>query len=243
MHLRSPEAVTRRIDAGLLESEAGSIRSEIGSSQWAWNGWTGRLEPAEWRRRAWHFAPGILPLISWLIEHEDPLSPVFKLIALGVAFTIAAALLIRRRTIERDSQERWSAAVAGYAIPGLALMLLFPAHCELAVTVLAILAFGDGSATLCGLLFRSPSLPWNPSKTWAGTIAFVAIGAPLATLSYLGESQPKAPILVAAVCATSAALVAALAESLPVRVNDNIRVGTAAAVTVVCVHGLLIGLA
>ena len=63
----------------------------------------------------------------------------------------------------------------------------------------------------------------------------------MAALAYLAESQPTAPVLSAFICGAAAAVAAAIAESLPVKLNDNIRVGATAAVTVALMHGWIVG--
>jgi dolichol kinase len=97
-------------------------------------------------------------------------------------------------------------------------------------------------------MLRGPTLPWNREKTWAGTSCFLLVGAPLASLIYWGETtfNPESlgaavPFGAALICGSSATFVAAIAESYRSRIDDNIRVGFAAAVTVVIAHGSVIG--
>ena len=139
-------------------------------------------------------------------------------------------------------------AVAGYAASVLLTLIAFPGDAELGLTVLAVLAFGDGSATLGGLLIGGPKLPWNRDKTFAGLLCFLVVGGAMSTVVYWGETvmnsealPPRATILSALVCGGSATGVAAIVESVSSRINDNIRVGAAAAVTVTTAHGLVVG--
>ncbi|HID21054.1 MAG TPA: hypothetical protein EYP14_01455 [Planctomycetaceae bacterium] len=209
-------------------------------------GWTarlGRLSRTEWRRRAWHFAPGLLPWISCVVPHQDPLSLAYRLAAMVVIAALFFAAVFEFRTFRRHTAESRIGPIVGYTLPAFTLFLLFPAHVELALVTLAVVAYGDGTATLVGRLFGERPLPWNPEKSWAGTIAFVLVAAPLATLAYWGEAQPRVSLSVAVACGVTATLFAALAESLPARWNDNFRVGVAAAVTVLAVHATLVGLA
>jgi dolichol kinase len=116
--------------------------------------------------------------------------------------------------------------------------VMFPGNVEFAGAAVAVLAFGDPAACLIGsALGRSP-LPWNPRKSWAGSLGFFAVAAPPATLAYYYLAQPDVPMLQAAVCGVSAAFAAAIAESLRSRITDNLRIGLAAAVTVVAAHFL-----
>ncbi|MBM82024.1 MAG: hypothetical protein CMJ78_15745 [Planctomycetaceae bacterium] len=201
-----------------------------------------RLGDSEFRRRIWHMAPGLLPIASWAYPHKDPLSPTFKWIAVGIIVGLATTLLARYRTVQREDERNGIGAVAGYAFSVLLTLLLFPSHAELGMAVLVVLAFGDGSATLGGLYFAGPKLPWNGIKSWSGTACFVLVGGPLASLAYLAESQPKADWQVALSCGMAAALAAAIVESLPVKLNDNIRVGVTSAVVLVAMHAWLVGL-
>lgn len=202
-----------------------------------------RIGPAELRRREWHMLPGFLAFAAWAYPHRDPLSPTFLGIALVLVGAISISLLRNFQSIIRDDDdERGIAATAGYALSVLLPLLLLPAHAELAMTVLAVLAFGDGSATVFGLLFGRRKLPWNPDKSWAGTIGFLAVGIPVAALFYWGEAQPLVSWRIAFVCGTAATCAGALVESLPSRINDNIRVGGAAIAAVIVAHACLVGL-
>ena len=139
-------------------------------------------------------------------------------------------------------------SVAGYAGSVLITLLLFPAHAELGLTVLAVLAFGDGSATLVGKLVGGPRLPWNPQKSWAGFLAFATVGGAMASLIYWGETHfntealgPGVSLVQALACGFTPALLGAVYESIPSRVNDNVRVGVVAAAGVTAAHILVVG--
>lgn len=202
----------------------------------------GHLSPTELKRRLWHMSPGLLPIASYIYPHKDPLSPTFQKIAAGLIVGITALLLWRYNSIRRKDEQSEFGAVFGYAVSVLATLLLLPKHAELGMLVLCVLAFGDGMATTCGLLLRGPTLPWNRAKSWVGTIAFVSFGGYLSSLAYWAESQPRADWSIALMCGFSAAVVAAFAESLPSRVNDNVRVGISAAVTAIATHALVVGM-
>lgn len=201
-----------------------------------------RLSPRELRRRIWHMAPGFLAILSWAVPHDDPVSPTFQVIAVTIIVGLSAILALRYASVARHNERHGLSGILGYACSILTTLLLFPAHEELAMTVLAVLAFGDGSATLGGIAFRGPPLPWNAAKTWAGSASFLIIGAPVASLVYWAIAEPSVSLVTAALCGSTAAFVAAVAESLPFKLNDNIRVGFAAAVTVVLMHALFVGL-
>jgi dolichol kinase len=208
-----------------------------------------RLSPTERRRRLIHMLPGFLPFFLWFFPHRDPISPTLQGIMVGIIGLLAIWAFLRYRRIARTADGERLGAILGYTGSILLMLLAFPAHAELGLTVLAVLAFGDGSATVAGLLLGGPRLPWNPTKTWTGLAAFVLIGTPLASVIYWGETyfNPEAlppgsvPFATALACAGAATLAAAIAESIPSRINDNVRVGLTAALTVAIAHGLLVG--
>lgn len=200
-----------------------------------------RLGSTEVRRRLWHILPGFLPFLLWVIPHQDPWELPLLVVVVLLAVVLVASMLRGFGRIARQGAESGVAPVVGYGATVLAMLLLFPGHAEWGLTVLAVLAFGDGCATLGGKLWQGPKLPWNPQKTWVGFACFCVCGGLMSTVIYWGEARPQYGWAVAAACGVSATLVAALAESLPMRLNDNIRVSLTAAATVVATHVYLLG--
>ncbi|WP_310820684.1 diacylglycerol/polyprenol kinase family protein [Stratiformator vulcanicus] len=206
-----------------------------------------RLGPQELRRRLWHMAPGFLPFLLWPIPHADPISPTLRGIVAAIGLLLSFLLLRRWQQVSRANHESEIPSIAGYVAAVLLTVVAFPAHLECAFAVLAILAFGDGAATLCGKLFESPRLPWNSQKSLAGLAGFLAVGTPMTALIYWGETfnaesqRPPIDFSVAWQVAAIGVICAAIAESLPVKLNDNIRVGAVAAVAIVTAHLSLTG--
>ncbi len=201
----------------------------------------GRLTPQEWNRRALHMLPGLLPLILWGIFHHDPLSWDCRGWMALILFSIGAATAIKYHRFARRGESSNPACILGYTIPIFVLLIAIPAKAELGLTLLAILAMGDGSATLGGLLLRGPTLPWNPHKTWAGLASFVAVGGPYAAMIYWGEARPAVPFVTALSIAMLATTISAICESIDSRMNDNIRVGIAASLCLILGQFLWVG--
>jgi phytol kinase len=201
----------------------------------------GRLTPHEWRRRLLHMSPGLLVGLLLLIPHADPLGLPARLI-LPVVIGATSWFALRSEALYRRRDERgWLSSVISYGVITSALLLIFPGQPEIGMAVTMIIAFGDGSATLVGLVVRGRRLPWNAEKSWAGSLSFILCAIPLATLVYWAEARPGVTLTLACACVAPAALVAALAESLPVRINDNICVGVAAGLTIVLTQTLIVG--
>ena len=108
------------------------------------------MTPTEWRRRLLHILPGFLPLVLWYIPHHDPLSWDSRLYMAMIIVAIGAGTAVKYQQIARRGETMNAACILGYALPIFLLLMLIPAHAELGLTVLAVLAIGDGSATLGG---------------------------------------------------------------------------------------------
>lgn len=206
-----------------------------------------RLGRTELRRRLWHMLPGVLPVFLWPVPHADPLSMTLRLIILGIIIGLGIAIFVHYRKIQRDADNGRFTAVIGYAASVIVTFLIFPSAIEIGFAVLAILAFGDGMATFCGKLLRGPALPWNREKTWSGFVAFLLFGAPLAALMYWQETHnlealtPGVTYSTALLCCGVATFIAAVAESIPSRINDNIRVGVTAILAMAISQTLFVG--
>jgi len=88
-----------------------------------------------------------------------------------------------------------------------------------AISAILILALGDGLATIAGTNYGRHRLPWNKNKTWEGTMGF-ACGA---ICAWLIMPIPETILI---------AVLAAIIESLPLKVNDNIILPTVAVIVI-----------
>ncbi len=116
----------------------------------------------------------------------------------------------------------WTGIVL-YPVSVLALILLFPHHLEVVAAAWAMMALGDALAGIAGEAIASPALAWNTRKSWVGFAAFIAAGTFGATVLIRWTAPWLAPERALAVCA-AAAVVGAIAESLPIRLDDNLTV-------------------
>lgn len=198
---------------------------------------------SEFYRKLLHMSPGLLPFALGFVPHPDPLDWVSQ--AVVVFFCVAGAILFLslRGTVQRAGEDNLLSTVISYPAVVVLTVLLFPAHVELTGVVVVILALGDGAAYIGGKTFGKTKLPWNRDKSWIGTMSFVAVSGPIATLAYMvladadGRHWP-----IAAACGFAAAICGAIAESLPVKLTDNLRVGVAALIAVTVMQGVLVGL-
>jgi uncharacterized protein (TIGR00297 family) len=117
---------------------------------------------------------------------------------------------------------QWTGIVA-YPVSVLVLVLLFGRRMEVVGAVWAIMALGDGFASVAGETLRGPAVPWNRGKTWSGFAAFVAAGTlgSYALARWIAPSFPGQRLLL--ICGATA-VVGAVVETLPIGLDDNISV-------------------
>ena len=126
------------------------------------------------------------------------------------------------------------AGILYYPIAVLLLILCFRDRLDIAAAAWAILAVGDGMATLVGRRVNGGRLPWNRDKTWAGTLVFAGTGAAAGVLLCWWTQPnvtPPAPTWFVVAAPIVAAAVAAFVETIPVRLDDNLSVPFAAGAT------------
>lgn len=178
-------------------------------------------QPNEFLRKTLHIAFGLFAVtLRWL--------PWWA--AAGVAAgAVAGNWLVLHRIVGRgvSRHERgWDAGIVLYPFAVAVLIVVFRDRLALAAIAWVVLAFGDGFATVVGKTFRGPALPWNGEKSWSGFLAFVTAGTFGGLAIAIWMQHAINPIHVVIVV-----VVAAVVESLPLRVNDNVTVPAAAVVT------------
>lgn len=155
------------------------------------------------------------------------------------SITLAAAALLYNvllaptfgldRGYRRAGEPRW-AGIGTY--PLAVLLLLCVAPLQIAMAAWGVLAVGDPAAAAAGKRWSSPSLPWNASKTWLGSLA-AAVGGTLAAGMFLLYAGTPGGFGAVWAPAAAAGLAGALAESLPWPVDDNLPMAGAAAAAMV----------
>jgi dolichol kinase len=211
-------------------------------------------EPSHWRgeflRKTLHMLPGLAPFGFFLTPHHGTLSWDSLILVAMVTVVLTLIFIGFRKIVGRPGETDFYATCISYPLCVLATVFLFPNHPEFACVVVVVIALGDGSAYIGGKLFGGARLPWNPNKTWAGTITFVVVAAPIASLVYWMDANREAlapwgdggpitvPLAMALICGVVATLIAAVVESWQSKITDNLRVGVAALASIVAVHYL-----
>lgn len=181
----------------------------------------------EWLRKALHILFGAFAFsLRWLTWWQ---AAIVAVLAIVNNFLILPRLAGRH--VARH-ERGYDVGIILYPCAVLALILVFHDRLAIAGAAWAILAFGDGFATIAGKAIRGPRLPWNRDKSWSGLIAFVAFGAVGAHAAYLFLGPPKT-FLHPAVIIVVTVMIAAFVESLPLEVDDNLTVPLAASLALV----------
>jgi uncharacterized protein (TIGR00297 family) len=169
-------------------------------------------------------------LLRYLEWHEAALVAIGAL-AFNVAVMPRVGSAIYRPS---DRTRRFSHGIVLYPVAVLGLILMFPYRLDIAAAAWGILAFGDGMASVVGRRWGHRRIPWNRDKSVAGSAAlFLCGGAAGAFLAWWCRPAVIPPpfLWFSVGVPFFAALVAAFAETIPVRLDDNILVpGSAAAV-------------
>jgi len=156
-------------------------------------------------------------------------------VAAGIAALAAIGnwLVLHRIVGKRVARHErgYDAGIVLYPLAVCALIIVFRHEVVSAAVVWAILAFGDGFATLAGKSIRGPRLPWNHDKTWSGFAAFVAFGSIGAEVAYLLFGVPPAMLAIVLLV-----IACAVVESLPLHLDDNFTVPLAGAALIAAAH-------
>ncbi len=183
------------------------------------------ISRGELLRKLLHMAVG---LIAFAVRFLGPVGSA----ACALTATLFNLLLLPRiggKNLWREAETARGASlgIVLYPLTVLLLILAFWRHLEVAAGIWGILAFGDGMASLVGMSVGRRKLPWNPGKSWAGSLAYWIFGTAACTTLLLwtagGTDRVYSLPFVLGISAV-AALVAAALESLPLGLDDNLGV-------------------
>ncbi|HEX3531601.1 MAG TPA: DUF92 domain-containing protein [Thermoanaerobaculia bacterium] len=166
------------------------------------------------------------------------LGPLWSAVAAAAALCMNLFVLPRvgGRRLWRDAEHAAgsSLGIVLYPLAVLLLVLIFWRRLEVAAASWGILAFGDGMASVAGMALGRRKLPWNPRKSWMGTIAYVLFGTVAAAVLLEWTAPGHYSWLFAFAAAFGTALLAAALESLPQGLDDNIGVPLVSALFLFC---------
>jgi uncharacterized protein (TIGR00297 family) len=180
------------------------------------------LTRAEAARKALHIGMAgfalLLPRLSW----GAAVAAAGFAVLFNAAFLPRVAPFFLRR---EEGEKRFSVGITLYPLVVLFLLVLFRRNLPVAAAGWGYLAFGDGFASLCGMGFGGPRLPWNPRKSFSGFLGYIFFGFFGASFLYgflSSSSSSRIPSSSELVCLFAGALAGAAIESLPSELDDNV---------------------
>ena len=182
---------------------------------------------SETSRQIVHIAMGgFAVLLRWL-----PWWQALTLAGTALLFNLLVLPRVARRLYRPGDEARGLHGIVYYPLAVVLLILTFPRRPDIVAAAWGILAAGDGVATLAGCAIAGPRWPWNRKKTVSGSVAFAVCGAAAGVFLawWCRPAMPLAPSMAFTILAPiAAAIVAALVETVPVRLDDNLSVAAAA---------------
>ncbi len=139
---------------------------------------------------------------------------------------------LRKSPVNAPDAGVWTGIII-YPISVLTLILLYRHEMFIAAAGWAIMALGDGTASLAGGALRGPVLPWNRAKTFSGFLSFVVVGTAGAYVLTRWVGPAIAPEIALRIC-VAGAIVGAVVESLPIRLDDNATVPLVSGAFIFC---------
>jgi uncharacterized protein (TIGR00297 family) len=183
------------------------------------------LTPGELKRKLVHVGVGAFALLLRYLTWPE--AAVMAAAALLFNWQVLPRLGGRALWRESDHGAGYPIGILLYPLSVLALVLAFREELWMVAAVWALLAVGDGMATIVGQEVGGPRLPWNPRKGWAGSAAFVLVGGVAAAL--LSVWTLEMPLRAAGslwilTIILPVTLLCALVESVPTTLDDNLTV-------------------
>jgi uncharacterized protein (TIGR00297 family) len=183
------------------------------------------LTRGELARKVVHMGVGT---IAFSLRYLGPFwAAILAAGALGFNLFLLPRIGGRKLWRQHEVESGASIGIILYPLAVLLLILVFYQRLEVAAAAWGILAFGDGMASVVGMSIGRRKLPWNPRKSWMGSLAYVLFGtlAAAVLLVWTAPVQERAYgwAFALAACLATALLAAAL-ESLPQGLDDNLGV-------------------
>ncbi|HEX9426918.1 MAG TPA: DUF92 domain-containing protein [Candidatus Polarisedimenticolia bacterium] len=182
------------------------------------------METSERSRKLVHAGAGAL---AFLLRDLEPWQAIgCALVAVFFNRFVLRALGGGRLFRGDERRHPWSSGIVIYPFSVLLLLVLFRNRMEVAAAAWGVLAAGDAAAGAFGRWRGRRALPWNHRKTMEGSVAFAIAAGVAAAVLLIWMGRPP---LQATALAIPTALFAAVIESLPWRLDDNLTVPLLAA--------------
>ncbi len=191
---------------------------------------------SEYKRKIIHVGSSLFALLlRWLSFWQAALCALAAFLFNWLVLPRIGGRNIYRK---QDHERGYPIGILLYPLSVLILILLLPAHLYIVAAAWGIMAWGDGFASIVGRKYGTTKLPWNSNRSYAGTIAFMLIGGLAAVFfTYWTWKQPTEPLLWYVIAIPLlATMLAAILETIPAGIDDNITVPIAAGLFMFALH-------
>ena len=200
------------------------------------------LITAQLSRKIIHIGTGPLFLVCWHLFSSQPwarflaalvplaITAQFVAVGLGLLHDPAA---VQAMTRTGDPREILRGPLY-YGLVFVAATLIFWRSSPAGVVALMLLCGGDGFADIVGRRWGRARLPFNPTKSWAGSLG-MALGGFAFALAFLllsnalGDFNPPLALVPTILATALIALVATVVEALPLGEVDNLTIAAVGA--------------
>ncbi len=177
---------------------------------------------SEDKRKILHILMGLFALLlRWL-----PWSVALLCALVALINNLTLLRWIGEKTLFREKERGRVGGIIFYPFSVFILILLFRDSLHIAAAGWAMMAFGDGIATLTGIHFGKRKLPWNKEKSWVGLLSSLISGyiAMVFLIWWVGTRYGllnKYELFIApAIVAISSSFV----ETIKIRLDDNLSI-------------------
>ncbi len=192
-------------------------------------------------RKIIHIGTGPLFVLCWLLFNSNPINKYLAALV-PLAFTLQF-LLIGSGVIKDEASVKAMSRTGDrreilrgplyYGIIFVLLTIIYWKSSPIGIVGLMLMCGGDGLADIIGRKWGIRKIPWNPSKSWAGSAGMFLGGWVLSVFVlwiFTLAGVFSASIQSYLVPVTIIAVIGTLVESLPLKDIDNITVTVSAAI-------------
>jgi|SRR3989337_2460302 len=192
-------------------------------------------------RKIIHMGTGPIFVLCWPLFTNSPTS---RYLAALVPFLITIQFILVGIGLLRDEAAVQAMSRTGnpreilrgplfYGIVFIAVTILYWYDSPIGIVALMLMCGGDGLADVIGRRYGKIKLPWNPDKSWAGTLGMLVGGWVFATgilIAYGALSIFPNPWISYLPAVTAISIAGSLVESLPLHDIDNLTVTVTAVI-------------
>lgn len=194
-------------------------------------GWIG----AQLSRKIIHIGTGVFFVLCWLLFPGYPSARYFAA-AVPAVFTlqfllVGTGIIQDKATVQSvsrtgDRRELLKGPLI-YGLVFIAITILFWTDSPAGIVALMMLCGGDGFADILGSRFGHSRLPWNPKKSWAGSLGMFTGGflfSIFVLAPFIWRNHFHSPIVDYLLPLALISGAATMVESLPIQDLDNLTI-------------------